>query len=763
MFDRRRSNIMRTLNALSLLLLSATLHAAVPPLVLYDNALRNGYADGTWANVPDYSLANTSPVYGASGNSIRFVARSWGGLQFVANSSEFNLVDYQSLTFQVNGGSAGAQKLQMYVCDNYGGLTAPVAVATLVPGGAIPQNSWATATYDFDAAGLTFGTFNCLVIMDADGGNDATNGQPPAYIDQIVFNPRTTAPPAGGSVAVSVNATANVHPINPLIFGVAYGDAARNAQMGYTVDRWGGNSTTRYNWQVDVHSTASDYFWENIPGASDRAHIPPNGNDADAFIGAALGSGIQPLMTIPTIGWVPRSDSPLNHPYFASFKVSKYGAQVPFPYQSDAVDPYDTDAGSGECNPASNASANCVLYNAANGWYHLINNDPHDTSTAVDQNFQKGWVAHMQTAHGTAANGGVKFFTLDNEVMLWNSTHRDLHPNGPTYDEIWGKAVAYGTAIKQQEPDAQVTGPVTWGYCELFTSADDAARGNCLDGTDRTNHGGLPFIAWYLQQVCANPLAGGKHLVDYIDLHYYPQADPSGSAGFIYSNNDDAHTRDRRLRSLKELYDPNWVSESWMGTLGDTPNHYSKPNFIPRVKAWINQYCPGTKLAITEYAWDQDTTSSGAVAQAEVLAIFAREGVDLATRWTAPATNSKAERGFSIFLNYDGAGAKVQGDSVAATSANVDQIGAYAFHGNGNTFVLLTNKDTLTHDVALTFDAPHVATWKLYGFTGTSALAQTGTGGINSNALTLSALPPISASLLVIPDVDEIFKDGFGG
>ena len=103
------------------------------------------------------------------------------------------------------------------------------------------------------------------------------------------------------------------------------------------------------------------------------------------------------------------------------------------------------------------------------------------------------------------------------------------------------------------------------------------------------------------------------------------------------------------------------------------------------------------------------------------------------------------------------------GNSVAATSANVDQIGAYAFHGNQRTMVLLTNKDTVTHDVALTFDSTHSGTWKLYGFTGTSALAQTGTGSIGGATLTLSALPPISASLLVIPDVDEIFKDGFGG
>jgi hypothetical protein len=342
--------------------------------------------------------------------------------------------------------------------------------------------------------------------------------------------------------------------------------------------------------------------------------------------------------------------------------------------------------------------------------------------------------------------------------MLWNSTHRDVHPLPPTYDEIWGKTVAYAGAIKQQEPNALVTGPVTWGYCDLFTSADDAARGNCLDGTDRQNHGGLPFVAWYLQQVCADQAQRGGRLVDYLDLHYYPQG-----TNVSLSDADDPTTAALRLRSLKELYDPSWVSESWIGQyLGDADNnHYNKPDLIPRVRAWIARYCPGTKLAITEYNWGNDNTVSGAVAQAEALAIFAREGVDLATRWIAPGANSQAEKAFAIFLNYDGAGDRVQGDSVGATSANVDQVGAYAFHGNARTFVLLTNKDTIAHDVALSFNASHSAVWKLYGFTGAIALGQTGSGNMTGGAMTLTALPPRSASLLVIPDDNEIFKNGF--
>jgi hypothetical protein len=565
------------------------------------------------------------------------------------------------------------------------------------------------------------------------------------------------------TVSVAIDVTSNVHPFSPLIFGVAFGDPARNAQIGYTMDRWGGNSTTRYNWQVDVHSTASDYYFENIPDCTAPTCIgtPPAGNSTDTFINGVFGAAAQPLLTISTIGWTPRADSPHSHPYFAGFSVSKYGTQEPPNAWTPAVDPWDVDAGSGECLPAHNASANCVYYftdylNVDH--YHLINNDPADTSTAITPAFESAWIGHLQTTFGTAASGGVKFYALDNEVMLWDSTHRDVHPNPPTYDEIWNRGFAYATAIKTQEPDALVTGPVTWGYPDLFTSAKDAADCNCSDGNDRQAHAGLPFVAWYLQQVCANPLPGGKRLVDYLDLHYYPQGN-----NVSLSDADDATTAGLRLRSLKELYDPAWVSESWIADLGDfDANHYDKPDLIPRVRSWIDAYCPGTKLAITEYNWGNDGTTSGAVAQAEALAIFAREGVDLATRWVAPDANTKAERAFQIFLNYDGAGARVQGDSVGATSADADKVGAYGFNLYGQrTMLLLTNKDSASHNVAVTFNKARSGTWKLYGFDATHAVHQISSGSMAGASLSLTGLPAMSANLLVVPDNDGIFKDGF--
>ena len=214
---------------------------------------------------------------------------------------------------------------------------------------------------------------------------------------------------------------------------------------------------------------------------------------------------------------------------------------------------------------------------------------------------------------------------------------------------------------------------------------------------------------------------------------------------------------------VKELYDGNWVSDSWIADLGDADaNHYDKPNLIPRARAWIDQYCPGTRLAITEYNWGNDNTASGAVAQAELFGIFARERVDVASRWVAPAANSRAERAFTLFLNYDGNGAAVTGNSVAASSSAPDTLGAYAFQSGAQTWVLLTNKTASSHDVTIQFAQIHDGPWKLYGFDASHVVHLMASGVLDhAITLTLSGLPVMSASLLVTQSNEAIFKDGF--
>ena len=65
---------------------------------------------------------------------------------------------------------------------------------------------------------------------------------------------------------------------------------------------------------------------------------------------------------------------------------------------------------------------------------NVTGNDPTDAGIAVSISFEQGWVDHIDSKFGTAANGGVKYYIMDNESSIWDSTHRDVHPNGAPMD-----------------------------------------------------------------------------------------------------------------------------------------------------------------------------------------------------------------------------------------------------------------------------------------------------------------------------------------
>ena len=542
------------------------------------------------------------------------------------------------------------------------------------------------------------------------------------------------------TVTVTLDLDSDRRAIDPAIYGVS--GSPDLSSVAYPFVRWGGNSTTRYNWQADVHNTAGDWFYMNIVDGNGT----PSGSGVEALMASTLAAGSRPLLTLSTIGWTPLAVQEKRW----SYSVIDYGPQLQNECSYFASPPSwcTADAGNGRCSPSTNTTGHC------NSAGHIVNNDPARTSQASPPSFQRAWIAHLQQRFGTAAAGGVRDYALDNEPMLWNSTHRDVHPQPLTYDEIWERTVAYGTAIKQQDPAARVFGPVTWGYCDLFGSAAD----NCVDGADRAAHGGTPFVKWYLERVCAHQQQTGVRLVDYLDIHYYPQAQ-----GVALSGDESGATAARRLRSLKELHDPAWASESWIADLGNaSPWFYARPQLIRRARAWIDEACPGTKLAITEYNWGADNGASSALAQAELLSIFAREGVDAAARWVAPLPNSLVERAFRLYLDYDGQGRRVEGVSVRATSADSDTLGSYAVQLAGQrVMVLLFNKATTPTTASIALGRPFHGTWRGFRFSATSNLQAFANGSIAGSALTVVDLPARSATIIELPDADRLFANGF--
>jgi Glycoside hydrolase family 44 len=517
-------------------------------------------------------------------------------------------------------------------------------------------------------------------------------------------------------VTVAVDPNADRRPVSPMVYGVNFGSLAQTNRLHWPVRRWGGNSVTRYSWELDTHNTASDWFFFNIVDGTSTTL--PNGSTADVFMSETRNAGGQVLLTVPTIGWTPKDRTKRW-----GYSIAKYGPQE-----------------SNECI-ASDGASWCTA-DAGNGkkpdGTPIVGNDPTDTSTPIDPTYVTRWMQHIADQFGTAGGGGVKFFALDNEPSLWPFTHQDVHPAKPTYDEIWQRTRDYAAAIKAQDPAAQIFGPADWGWCAYFFSAAD----DCGPGVDRTAHQNLDFLDWYLKQAQDYADAhGGLRLIDYLDIHYYPQA-----SGVTLSDDESAATSALRLRSLKSLYDPTYVDESWIGGAGWEGGIVK---LIPRMKAWITARYPGTKLAITEYSWGNDNGASSALAQAEALAIFGREGVDLATRWAAPADNSRVEDAFLLYLNYNGLGSKVTGDSVRASSSSVDQVGAYGIRNGNILYVLLFNKDTAARTATVTVSGGLTQTASLFGFDGTHRLRSAGSVAPASGALNLT-LAPRSATLAVV-------------
>jgi Glycoside hydrolase family 44 len=120
------------------------------------------------------------------------------------------------------------------------------------------------------------------------------------------------------AVNVQIDVAANRHPIDPHIYGVAYADAPSLADLHVAVNRWGGNATTRYNWQTNASNRASDWYFESIASSSATP-----GADADTFVSLAKANGAEPLLTIPMIGWVAKVGA--NRGNLASFSIAKYG------------------------------------------------------------------------------------------------------------------------------------------------------------------------------------------------------------------------------------------------------------------------------------------------------------------------------------------------------------------------------------------------------------------------------------------------------
>jgi hypothetical protein len=520
------------------------------------------------------------------------------------------------------------------------------------------------------------------------------------------------SPVAQSSITIAVDAASNRHPINPNIYGVAHATTAQLTDLGSPLNRNGGNNTTRYNWQQNADNRGSDWYFESIADPSATA-----GERGDTFIANARAANAQAMLTIPLIDWVAKVGG--SRGKLAGFSIAKYGAQTGSDWQ------WMSDAGNGI---------------RTSGGY-VTGNDPADANVPSTSALQQQWVQHLVGRWGTNASGGLRYYILDNEPSLWHSTHRDVHPTGQTLDEIRDKTIDYAAKIKAIDPSALVVGPEEWGWSGYLFSGYDQQYGSTHGWSvlpDRANHGGQDYLPWLLSALRQNDIANARRLLDVFTVHYYPQ-------GGEFSDDVSSTMQLRRNRSTRSLWDPTYVDETWIN---------DRVRLIPRLRGWVNTYYPGTATGITEYNWGAENHINGATTQADIYGIFGREGLDMAARWTTPASSTPTYKAMKMFGNYDGTGSRFGDTSVAAAAPNPDTLSAFAAQRSSDgALTILVVAKVLSGSTAATVTlanfqpagAAHV--WQLTSANAIARLSDISVGG-SSVSLTV---PPQSVTLIVIP------------
>jgi hypothetical protein len=524
--------------------------------------------------------------------------------------------------------------------------------------------------------------------------------------------PRTGVPllaAAPKTIHISIDALSNRHAISPYVYGVAYPNTAADiTDSGATEVRWGGNSTSRYNWTAGTINTAADWYF------GDYGYSEIGDSDSAKFIQDVKAAGSNPLMTMVMLPWIAKD---VTNGSVYSFSVAKYGAQC-------NVNPYNSDDGNGV---KSDCSTN------------ITGNDPNDANVPLKDSPQRNdppgtvyrnqWASALAMAFGSAPH----FYDMDNEIDIWGGTHRDVHPQPTAYDEMRDTFLAESRALKGWDPNAIRLGPVSCCWWFYWNGANN---------DDKAAHAGNDLLPWWLNEVYWQDKIAGTRSVDVFDLHAYPDL-PDTSTFTL------AQKRSLALRIFRDYWDPAYVSES--SSINQKWTTFLQPKKtipfrIPRMRAIANMIYPGTPLSFTEWnaAVAGETDFSSALGDVDAYGILGRERVYLASRWVAPDPANPNYQALKLYRNYDGQHHRFAATSITAShDASPNLFSAFAaLDPSGKTLtIMVVNKAP---------GAVATAQFALNGFTPSRVTTYT-LSSKNPKSIVASTTKPWSSSLTFAP------------
>jgi hypothetical protein len=504
---------------------------------------------------------------------------------------------------------------------------------------------------------------------------------------------------ASSPVRFVVDVSAGRHPISALIYGIN-DDKTLDSQFDSVVAetrpgliRLGGNRWTAYNWENNASNAGSDYYFQNDD------YLSSSTTPGAAVLATAQGAhraGASLIATIPIAGYVSADTSPGGDVRNSGKNYLKTRFKIDKP-----VDPAP------------------------------LTNNPNTKDRFVYQDQFVYWLRH-------AVPGEPILFSLDNEPDLWAYTHAEIHPKPATYAELLAKDLSYARAVKHVWPSAAVTGPVSYGWYgyETLQNAPDSSQ----DGN---------FLVWYLAHVRAADSRAHRRLIDYLDLHWYPEARGDGIR--ITGTETTPGVVAAREQAPRSLWDPSYVEDSWITqSLGN-----AAIVLIPRLQRQINVNDRGIKLAFTEWNYGAGQDISGGIASADALGIFGKYGVGVAALWPLNGNESFSYGAFAVFRNYDGHGAAFGNTGIAASTSDRAATSVYGSIDRGHPghlVVVVINKNlTATPCTIQVTGGTKINHAAVYTLTSAASIPKPVPGIFTSQSNTLSYVMPAQSVSVIVP------------
>jgi hypothetical protein len=503
--------------------------------------------------------------------------------------------------------------------------------------------------------------------------------------------------PGSSDVTFTIRADQDVHAISRLIYGMNGGCTDRNARA--TVCRLGGNRWTAYNWENNASNAGSDWCYQNdsLLGETDE----PGAAVLDA-VDQSRASGQATLVTVPIVDYVSADKEGGSGPPGCSGDVRNSGND----YLSTRFFENQAEKGSAFADPPDAGD-------------HVVSQDE--------------FAVFLREHAGDAEI----LFSLDNEPDLWSMTHEEVHPDQVTYEELVDRSVRYASALRAAWPEPKITGPVSYGYNGFV---------NLQDAPDADAHG--EFLDYYLAQMARAEQNAGVRLLDYLDLHWYSEAQGGGQR--VTEGGTSSGTVAARVQAPRSFWDESYTEDSWIAQ-GMTSGPI---RLIPWLKEKIDANYPGTQIAFTEWSFGAGGDISGAIASADTLGIYGRDGIGLANYWPLSGDESFTMAAFQMYTNFDGAGASFGDTSIYAESTDVEKASVYASVDSADTDrVVIVAINRSTSELIAGITLAHPTTFEsldVYTLTGRSAspVAGDSVDATATNAFSY-LMPAMSVSVLV--------------